>query len=75
MSIDIEYKAAVQNLVYWQQGQSFFTAKLFELMAKADVKNFAKLAMAYPAEAKAFSDWYHASNPEKFFEEVLGHVD
>lgn len=65
------YQLAVQDLQFWQEGQSFFTCELYALMARADVAKFEKLATAFPLEAKAFKDWYHSPDPDKFFEDVL----
>lgn len=67
-----EYLRVVQDLKYWQEGQTFFTCQLFSLMKKADGSNFTKLAIAFPLEAKVFADWYHHENPTEFFEELLG---
>lgn len=66
-----DYVHAVQDLKYWQEGQNFFTCELYSLMAKADVQKFAKLAIGFPVEAKAFSDWYHSPDPEAFFDAIL----
>jgi len=37
---------------------SWFTAELLRLMAHADSLNFAKLAIAFPDVAQAYTDWY-----------------
>lgn len=72
MGTEKSYQKAVQDLQYWQEGQDFFTCQLYSLMQKADVSNFAKLASAFPVEAKAFSDWYYSDEPMEFFEQILG---
>lgn len=61
---------AVKELYYWQFGSNptNFTSRLFELMAKADMENAARLAKAFPIEAQAFLLWYHASDQSLFFE-------
>lgn len=67
-----EYKKAVQDLVFWQEGQHFFTCELYSLFQKADHNNQMKLAEVYPVEFQAFRDWYTTHDPELFFERVLG---
>lgn len=63
-----ELRKAIQHLFYWQKsGADNFTAKLYELMAKADPTNRQKLFLAFPAEAKAYSMWYCAPSAEEFF--------
>ncbi len=61
------YEKAVENLLYWQRGQHFFTCELYSLMQKADKQNFDKLAQVYPMEASAFYSWYTCQDPDEFF--------
>jgi hypothetical protein len=65
------YEEAVRDLVHWRSGHDFFTCKLYDLMTKADPRNFAKLSEAFPTEALAFSNWLKCSDEEKFFSKIL----
>ena len=59
-----ELETAVKELYFWQHDRyaTNFHAKLYELFQKADVNNKAKLAGAYPNEAKALELWNEAGN-------------
>ncbi len=52
--------------VRWQYGMygDFFTA-LFQLLARADEINFAKLALGFPAEAEAVRQWRETDLAER----------
>ena len=48
---------AEQELYYWYQNpqdRSWFTAKLFDLIAKADVFNLEKIRQGFPEEVQAW---------------------
>lgn len=64
------YKDAVKEVYYWQYGESTcFSAQLVNLLAKADMWNFAKLGNAYPELALAFRDWQQSETGDSFFKE------
>lgn len=60
---------AIKELYFWQYSSdpSWFTAKLFDLIAKADPLNRFKLAEVFPAEVKAWMMWQESPNEEEFF--------
>lgn len=59
---------AVRQLFYWARGgQTNFTALLYDLIAKADPQNLARLRRAFPAEVTAWEKWHLAENPAEFF--------
>ncbi len=64
-----ELYAAVEKLWYWQVGGDSFSCKFFDLFAKADLENQAKLGSVYPADALAFKMWRDAESAESFFKE------
>lgn len=54
---------AVQELYYWQYaGSTCFSARLYELMMKADGPNLAALAMAFPVECTVMRMWLAADD-------------
>lgn len=65
----LDLDKAVKELFYWQFGNNptNFTARLFDLMTKADLENAARLAKAFPVEAQAYLLWYHAPDANAFF--------
>ncbi len=64
-----ELKQAAFDLYMWQYaGTTSFTAMLFDLIAKADANNKAKLSRAFPVEVAIFLEWYNSESPTKFFQ-------
>lgn len=45
----------------------WFTAKVFDLIEKADMANRARLSIAFPAEVLAWERWQHSSDEKEFF--------
>ena len=68
-----EMKTAVQELYFWARGRgsssppSNFTAKLYDLIAKADTLNKLKIAKGFPAEVSAYNEWMHSKTEVEFF--------
>lgn len=62
---------AVKELYHWQKnGSTDFSAKLFELMMKADPGNMMKLTSAFPMYARALEMWQEAAhNGDALFRE------
>lgn len=64
---------AIKELYMWQRGMAhgskeyFFTAKLYELMCKADPENMLALSKGFPYEAKALMSWVASGNVYEFF--------
>lgn len=65
-SREVLNKAAF-DLKCWQQGQDFFTCKLFDLIAKADSNNRNKIRIAFPAEVSIFEEWQRSRDKNSFF--------
>ncbi len=64
-----ELKQAAFDLYLWQcGGATNFTAMLFDLIAKADANNKAKLSRAFPVEVATYVEWYNSESPKKFFQ-------
>lgn len=64
-----ELKDAAYALYLWQcGGATNFTAMLFDLIAKADTNNKAKLGRAFPVEVAAYLEWHNSESPKKFFQ-------
>lgn len=64
-------KELARNLEEWQRGLDHFTAKLFSLMAKADIRNMERLRKGFPNEVQAYQAWKRygeafLEDPEKF---------
>lgn len=59
--------SAFRNLELWQNnpGASNFSAKLYNLMAKADPENFRKIFNGFPVRTTAYCLWYHTVNKEE----------
>lgn len=63
---------AVMKLWEWQHGgATHFTAKLFELLGKADPENLDRLALGFPQEVWTWQRWRGSENPETFFEQFF----
>ena len=63
---------AVLKLWEWQFHEAtHFSAKLFELLAKADMDNFAKLACVFPEHAAAWEGWSSDRTPGTFWRQYL----
>jgi len=45
-----------------------FSAKLFQLIAKADFENLEKIRLGFPDEVKAYEDFMFSENAENFFQ-------
>lgn len=59
---------AAKTLFHWQcNGSDCFTAKLFELMLKADTKNRSRLGLAFPVEAAVLAEWQLSTTPSEFY--------
>jgi hypothetical protein len=60
---------AVRNLHYWQYGRDpdNFTSMLYVMFQKADPSNRAKLALAFPDEARAYFEWCTSPTQDDFF--------
>lgn len=74
--IDVEKEAfgrAVAELKNWDynRGASNFSAKLFELMSKADMSNKQKLLKGFPCRTSAYLLWMQAPDKEAFYREHL----
>jgi hypothetical protein len=52
----------------------WFTARLMHLIGHADLRNRARIRIAFPEEMAAFDEWYNATRDEKgsTIEELLG---
>jgi len=67
--INDEYLEAVRRLHFWQYGNNptNFTSMLYSMFQKADVRNIARLARAFPVEAAVYLEWYEAPSENEFF--------
>ena len=45
-----------------------FSSMLYDLIAKADIGNRHKIAMAFPLEVKIWEEWKTSDNPDKYLE-------
>lgn len=72
---EINYEDAVQAVYDWQHGEHYYRSQLFDLMCRSDPGNFAKLALVFPVEAKAYKDWYCSPDPDEFFKLHLPHFE
>lgn len=55
------------ELFYWQYGDSTcFSAKLFDLLCKADPNNLIRLGKGFPFHFELFLEW-RESTPKEFF--------
>ena len=65
----VELKQAVFDLYLWQHKDAdHFTARLFGLIAKADLGNRLKLALGFPIEVLAWLLWQGAPSEKEFFD-------
>ncbi len=72
MKQDREYLVALSDLWAWQYDRSdSFKAQLYDLIAKADQYNKAKLARIFPLELSAYTAWYFAPDGEAFFKTIF----
>lgn len=63
-----QLQKAAFELYRWQcGGATNFTAKLFDLIAKADFRNREKLRTAFPMEVFVFCEWYASPTPKEFY--------
>ena len=59
----MSYEQAVRELYFWQYSNTgCFHNMLFDLMAKADANNFARLVPSFPNECMAYIDWSGAGD-------------
>lgn len=59
----MSYEEAVRELYFWQYSNTgCFHNMLFDLMQKADIKNYVKLCTAFPHECHAFTEWMASSD-------------
>lgn len=66
------FTEAVQELYRWTIfGGSWFTSQLYDLIAKADNENKAKLSVGFPHEVTAYVQWQKALSETEFFNENL----
>lgn len=64
----VPIQRAVEKLFHWQNlGCDDFTSQLYRLMSKANQLSFEKLAVAFPNEAYAFTQWRESLDARKFF--------
>jgi hypothetical protein len=62
-SDDLDLQTAVEKLYFWRHSHTgCFSERLFDLIAKADFPNRAKLALAFPCEVQAFELWQAAED-------------
>lgn len=69
-----ERKEVIRELWYWQKQNNepdtpCFTSRLFTLIQTADLKNLARLTMAFPMYVQVMAEWQAASDPEAYFAE------
>ena len=73
---DVDKRAlyrALCELDYWQNGPrgTDFTAKLYELIAKADENNFEKFFKGFPVRTTAYILWYNSAHKEELFKKYM----
>lgn len=61
--------SAVFELEMWQRRSATtnFSALLYDLIAKADQHNFARLTIAFPFHVQAYVLWQRSPDPDVFF--------
>ena len=60
---------AARELHHWQYGGgTCFTSKLYDLYAKADARNRARLMNGFPDEGIVFTMWQNCETPNIFFD-------
>lgn len=65
---DPELLQAARQLHHWQYRQGTnFSSMLYELIAKADASNKAKIAKGFYNEVAVFMMWQSCARPEEFF--------
>lgn len=74
--IDVEkfaFNRAIAELKNWDYNReaSNFSAKLFELISKADMCNKQKLLKGFPCRTSAYLLWMQAPDKESFYKEYL----
>jgi hypothetical protein len=58
----------VEHLFHWQHSNSdSFSAKLFELIMKADSTNRNRLALAFPHHFAAWHAWWLSDDSDRYF--------
>ena len=70
----MNYTNGEKNLYDWQYGVAgSFIKGLFEIISRADSKNFKKLITVYPDECRAYNNYRHTKNIlTSFSEDALG---
>lgn len=68
---DKSAKELARNILEWQTDHHHFTAELFSLIAKADVRNRERIRAGFPNEVAAYEAWHRygdtfLKDPEKF---------
>jgi len=69
------YEMAERELYFWQhsRGRSTnFHSMLYALIAKADIRNKARLALAFPEECEAYYNWVTTGDYEMNFLKKAG---
>lgn len=62
-------KEAAQHIYDWEyRNTSSFFNMLITLIAKADMRNKARLFRAFPYEVMAHNEWMESPTPEEFYE-------
>lgn len=68
----LDYQSAIKDLKNWQDGdEESFYSYLFSLFQIAEPNEFERLSNAFPIEAKAYTDWDTAEDPDIFIETIL----
>lgn len=64
---------AIKELYFWKRNLAAtnFTAQLYSLMQKADVRNYHRLRQVFPFEAQALELWQSSEDEDTFFEQHL----
>lgn len=53
------------------EGGSWFTARLFELILKADPRNLERIRKGFPVEVRMVEEWRSSESEQAFFEKYL----
>lgn len=66
-----ERERALMALYGWRKfDDDCFSTMLFDLIAKADSNNLAKLRRGFPDEVGAFMEWYESPDEVVFLEDI-----
>jgi len=67
MSDDELFTKRCWDLKFWQEGQYFFTCRLFDLISGADRMNRYRIALGFPIEVRVWETWQASESPEDFY--------